>query len=210
MRSRSIQRAIKCVGDRVVSGLGLLVLSPLLAAIAVAVRLSSPGPVFFRQQRPGLGGRPFTIYKFRTMTVARGDDGELLPDEQRLTRLGRLLRSTSLDELPELLNVLRGEMSLVGPRPLLTKYMPYYSERERKRFNVFPGITGWAQVSGRNELPWDARLACDVWYVENWSLLLDLRILWLTLWQTLRRKGVQVAPRLTMSDLDEERSRSAS
>ncbi|MDQ3928926.1 MAG: sugar transferase, partial [Chloroflexota bacterium] len=133
-----------------------------------------------------------------------------LPDARRLTAFGRFLRSTSLDELPELFNVLKGEMSLVGPRPLLVKYLPYYSERERKRFLVRPGITGWAQINGRNDARWDERLAADAWYVEHCSLALDLRILWLTLWKVLQRESVQVVPNLTMLDLDEERARNAS
>src|SRR5581483_5296564 len=152
-------------------GLAICALPMLLIALAIRMRLGSP--VFYRQQRPGLHGQPFTLLKFRTMTDARGADGHLLPDAERLTRLGRFRRRTSLDELPELINVLRGGMSLVGPRPLLTEYLPYYTEREHLRHSVKPGITGWAQINGRNLARWDERLAMDVWYVEHCSLRLD-------------------------------------
>jgi len=185
----------------------LVLLSPLLVLIAWRLRAEAGSPVLFRQPRPGREGRVFTILKFRTMTSARDERGELLPDELRLTRLGRILRSKSLDELPELLNVLKGEMSLVGPRPLLVRYLPYFSESERVRFAVRPGITGWAQVNGRNDLPWDERLALDAWYVEHLSLWLDLKVLFLTVSRVLRGEGVQLAPRLAMLDLDEERRR---
>ena len=196
---------IKRSFDFVVAALGLLLLLPLLAVVAGVVRVGLGSPVLFRQVRPGMGGRPFTVLKFRTMRDALGPGGEPLPDERRLTRLGRLLRSTSLDELPELLNVVRGDMSLVGPRPLLTKYLPYYTERERRRHEVRPGITGWAQVNGRNTVTWSERLEMDVWYVENRSLWLDLRILALTLVSITKRDGVVVDPRSIMLDLDEER-----
>jgi sugar transferase EpsL len=187
----------------------LILLSSVLVLLALLVRLKLGAPVFFRQVRPGLHGKPFTMYKFRTMLDLRDEAGNLLSDEQRLTPLGSFLRSTSLDELPELLHVLKGEMSLVGPRPLFMKYLPYYSEQEGKRFEVLPGITGWAQVNGRNDLSWDERLACDVWYIENSTLMLDLKILWLTLWKVLRRENVRVAPGLTMLDLDQERRQTA-
>lgn len=196
--------------DLIVATTVLILLSPVLVVIALLVRLRLGTPVLFRQQRPGLHGQPFTLLKFRTMTDARDARGNLLPDEQRLTPLGRFLRSASLDELPELFNVLRGEMRLVGPRPWLMRYMPYYTEPERKRFEMLPGITGWAQVNGRNDSSWDERLACDIWYVENWSLTLDLKILWLTLLKAVRRENVQIVPRLTMLDLDEERRQSVS
>lgn len=162
------------------------VVVPLVLAAAGAVWLSMGRPVLFRQVRIGLREHPFTIWKLRTMRDAVGPDGQPLPDELRLTRVGRFLRATSLDELPELWNVLRGEMSLVGPRPLLPEYLPLYNERQRKRHLMRPGITGWAQVNGRNALSWPERLEMDVWYVENWSLWLDLRILARTVWQVLR------------------------
>ncbi len=166
---------------------------PLLAVVAVLVRVKLGAPVLFAQRRPGLGGREFTLRKFRTMTDARGADGTLLPDAERLPRFGRLLRSTSLDELPELLNVLRGEMSLVGPRPLLPEYLPLYSPEQARRHEVLPGITGWAQVKGRNAISWPEVFAHDVWYVDNANPLLDLAILWLTVAAVLGRKGVTEA-----------------
>jgi sugar transferase EpsL len=187
----------------------LILLFPVFISLIILVRLKLGVPVFFRQVRPGLYGKPFTMSKFRTMLDLRDEAGNLLSDEQRLTPLGSFLRSTSLDELPELLHVLKGKMSLVGPRPWFMKYLPYYTEQERKRFEVLPGITGWAQVNGRNDLSWDERLACDVWYVENSTLMLDLKILWLTLWKVCRRENVRVAPGLTMLDLDQERGQTA-
>lgn len=185
--------------------LGLLVSSPLLVLMAVLIRAKLGSPVIFRQQRPGLHGRPFVMSKFRTMTDDRDAEGNPLPDEMRLPKLGRFLRSTSLDELPELFNVLKGDMNLVGPRPLLLKYLPYYTEREQLRHAVRPGITGWAQINGRNSLSWDKRLELDVWYVENRSLALDMTILVKTIISVLNRDNVVVAPGSAMSDLDEER-----
>ena len=176
--------------DFVVALAGLVVLSPLLLAIVALVRWRLGSPVLFRQQRPGLGGRPFTLVKFRTMTDARSADGAAAPDAQRLTAFGRFLRSTSLDELPELYNVLIGDMSLVGPRPLLTEYLPLYNAHQRRRHEVRPGITGWAQVNGRNAITWERKFDLDVWYVDNASFWLDLKILWLTLWRVLRREGI--------------------
>ena len=171
------------------------------------MRLAIGRPVIFRQKRPGLRGVPFTLYRFRTMNDACGPRGELLPDSQRLTPLGRFLRKTSLDELPELINVLKGNMSLVGPRPLLERYYPYFIGEERARFLVRPGVTGLSQVQGRNDLSWDLRIAKDVEYVQRYSLLLDLRILLLTLLRVLRQGGVRVDPGATMLDFDEERRR---
>lgn len=176
--------------DLFVAAFGLVLLSPVLAILALAVRLMLGSPVLFCQTRPGLHGRPFTLLKFRTMTDSRGPNGELLPDSERLTAFGRFLRSTSLDELPELWNVLRGDMSLVGPRPLLMQYLPLYDDYQSRRHEVRPGITGWAQVNGRNGISWDERFAMDVWYVDNLSLALDAKILFLTLMTVLRREGV--------------------
>jgi sugar transferase EpsL len=184
-------RHYKPILDRATAALGFVVLFPLLAAVSVLVLLRHGRPVMFRQVRPGLHEKPFTLFKFRTMTAKLGPDGSLLPDKERLTKLGTFLRRTSLDELPELWNVLKGDMSLVGPRPLLQEYLPFYTEEERKRFDVLPGITGWAQIRGRNALPWDERLACDAWYVEHQSLSLDMRILWLTFGKVLRREGIR-------------------
>jgi lipopolysaccharide/colanic/teichoic acid biosynthesis glycosyltransferase len=176
--------------DLVVASVGLIALAPLLGMTAVAIRLVLGRPVIFAQRRPGRHGRPFVLYKFRTMSGARAADGRLRPDRERLTRLGRLLRRTSLDELPELVNVIRGDMSLVGPRPLLMEYLPRYTREQASRHDVRPGITGWAQLNGRNSLPWDRRFALDVWYVEHQSFRLDTRILLLTVWHTLAQVGV--------------------
>jgi sugar transferase EpsL len=177
--------------DFVVASVGLIVLAPLLGVTALAIRLALGRPVIFAQRRPGRHGRPFILYKFRTMSNARAADGRLLPDhERRLTRLGRLLRRTSVDELPELINVIRGDMSLVGPRPLLMEYLPRYTREQARRHEVRPGITGWAQLNGRNTLPWERRFALDVWYVEHQSCRLDARILLLTVWKALAQAGV--------------------
>ena len=169
---------------------GLLILSPVLLVLFVLVRLSVGSPVVFRQTRPGYKGRLFTIYKFRTMTNARDEGGNLLPDERRITTVGRLLRSSSLDELPELFNVLKGDMSIVGPRPLLPQYLGRYSPEQARRHDVIPGITGWSQINGRNDQPWEKKLALDVWYVDHLSLHLDLSIIGLTAWKVLRRSGI--------------------
>ena len=171
---------------------------PLVVVLAVLVRWRLGAPVLFRQDRPGLDGTPFTLYKFRTMREANDAAGCPLPDSSRLTRLGRFLRSTSLDELPELWNVIRGDMSLVGPRPLLTEYLPIYDERQRRRHEVRPGLTGWAQVNGRNAVSWDERLEMDVWYVDNRSWRLDARILFLTMGAVVRRKGISAPGEATM------------
>jgi len=176
--------------DLALSTLALVLLSPILAVIALFVRIKLGSPVLFRQQRPGLHGKPFTLLKFRTMTDARDADGNLLPDEQRLTSFGQFLRRTSLDELPELFNVLKGDMSLVGPRPLLMQYLERYTPEQMRRHEVKPGITGWAQVNGRNALSWEEKFALDVWYVDHLSLRLDLKIILLTVWKVLRREGI--------------------
>ena len=186
--------------DVVVSALGLVLLSPVLAVLGVLVAVKLGRPVLFRQQRPGLHGHPFTLVKFRTMTDERGPDGRLLPDAQRLTSFGRFLRSTSLDELPELWNVLRGEMALVGPRPLLQAYLPRYSVHHARRHEVRPGITGWAQVNGRNATTWQERLDMDVWYVDHRSMRLDCTILWRTLLAVVRRQGVSADGHATMPE----------
>ena len=169
---------------------GLLLLSPLLLLLALLVRWKLGPPVFYRQLRPGLHGEPFTLFKFRTMREARDEQGNPLPDEERLTALGRRLRALSLDELPEMWNVLRGDMSLVGPRPLLLQYLDRYTPQQARRHEVLPGITGWAQVHGRNILDWESKFELDVWYVDHWSLGLDLKILTITLWKVLRREGI--------------------
>mgnify|MGYP003799965917 FL=1 len=175
-----------------------MALVPLMLCLALAVRFRLGSPVLFRQERPGLHGRPFMLVKFRTMTGAADTDGRPLPDADRLTRFGRFLRSTSLDELPELWNVLKGDMSLVGPRPLLMEYLPLYSPRQSRRHEVKPGLTGWAQVNGRNALTWEDRLEMDVWYVENRSWLLDLKIIWKTIGIVLHREGISQQGSATM------------
>lgn len=197
---------LKRLFDVLLAGLLLVLLSPLMVSIAIVIRVTMGSPVLFRQWRPGLNERPFEMLKFRTMTNEKDDSGNLLPDAVRLTRLGRFLRRTSLDELPELINVLRGDMSFVGPRPLLMRYLPYYSDEERLRHTVRPGITGWSQVTGRNDLPWDERLQRDIWYVKNRSLWLDLRILLMTIGSVLKARGVVVDPQSTMRSLDQERA----
>lgn len=189
---------LKLFFDYTVTFLGFLVIFPLLLCLALLVRIQLGSPVFFRQQRPGLHGKPFYMYKFRTMTDERDAAGNLLPDERRLTGFGRFLRSTSLDELPELINVLKGEMSLVGPRPLLMEYLPLYSSVQARRHEVRPGITGWAQVNGRNAISWEEKFKLDVWYVDNQSLSLDVRILWMTLAKVFKREGISQEGRSTM------------
>lgn len=184
--------------DVVVAVVGLVALSPVLLAVALAVRAKLGAPVLFRQWRPGLGGRPFELLKFRTMRHAADAEGHLLSDAERLTPLGRVLRATSLDELPELLNVLRGEMSLVGPRPLLMEYLPLYTPEQARRHQVRPGITGWAQVNGRNALGWPERFRLDVWYVDHRSFALDLKILGMTVARVFRREGISHAGHATM------------
>lgn len=184
--------------DLLLAGLALLLLCPVLLGVALLVRLRLGSPVLFRQTRPGLAGRPFVMFKFRSMRDALDASGKPLPDEERLTPFGCWLRATSLDELPELWNVLRGEMSLVGPRPLLMEYLPLYSPRQARRHEVRPGITGWAQVNGRNAISWDEKFELDVWYVEHRSLLLDLRILIMTLAGYLRQGNIAHAGHATM------------
>ena len=196
--SKRVQAHLKRVFDVVVSATALVVLAPVMGLIALLVWRTMGCPVLFRQARPGLHGKPFVMYKFRTMRDLRDAEGNLLPDEARLTPFGRWLRATSLDELPELVNVLRGEMSLVGPRPLLMEYLERYTPEQARRHEVKPGITGWAQIHGRNNLSWEERLRLDVWYVDHWSLWLDLKILWRTLWMVLRREGISAQGHATM------------
>jgi sugar transferase EpsL len=184
---------VKRLFDALVATIAVVFLSPLLAAIALLVRARLGGPALFRQIRPGLHGRPFTLLKFRTMTDAVDSNGSPLQDAERLTPFGRFLRRWSLDELPELFNVLRGDMSLVGPRPLLMEYLPLYTAQQARRHEVRPGLTGWAQVNGRNAISWDEKFALDLWYVENRSMLLDLKILWLTGLNVVRGHGIDDA-----------------
>lgn len=188
----------KKIFDLLVASFGLIILLPLLAVLAALIRVCLGFPILFRQQRPGLHAKPFNMCKFRTMTDARDSNGELLPDEKRLTSLGKFLRSSSLDELPELLNVIKCEMSLVGPRPLLMEYLPRYTVEQARRHEVRPGITGWAQINGRNAISWEEKFRLDVWYVDNLTVWLDLKILWLTFIKTFKREGINQPGQATM------------
>jgi sugar transferase EpsL len=189
---------VKRTFDLFVSGLALVILFPVLAVTAISVRVFLGKPVLFRQTRPGLHGTVFEMVKIRTMTDARDATGALLPDAMRLTRFGRFMRSSSLDELPELWNVLKGDMSLVGPRPLLVEYLDRYTPLQRRRHDVRPGITGWAQVKGRNALSWDEKFAFDLWYVDNRSFVLDLKIIAMTVWKLLAREGISHGNEVSM------------
>jgi len=191
---------LKPVCDMLLALVALVLLLPVLAVVALLVRVRLGQPVLFRQLRPGLAGRPFRIYKFRSMREACAEDATPLPDEQRLTPLGRFLRSTSLDELPELVNVIKGEMSLVGPRPLRMSYLSRYTKQQARRHEARPGITGWAQVNGRNRIPWERKLELDVWYVDHVSPWLDLRILGLTLVKLVRREGISAEGHATVPE----------
>ena len=185
--------------DFVIASLLVILLSPVFVIVLLAVSIFLGQPVFFRQQRPGLHGRAFLLYKFSTMTNDRDATGMLLPDDARLTRFGRLLRRLSLDELPQLYNVLKGDMSLVGPRPLLMEYLPLYTAEQSRRHDVRPGITGWAQVNGRNAIGWEEKFKLDVWYVDHQTFMLDMKILWLTLLKVLRPEGISQDGQATMS-----------
>ena len=194
MRSLLLKRVL----DLTVSIVGLILFAPIFAAIALLVWITMGSPVLFRQLRPGLHGEPFIIFKFRTMKEIRNEQGELFPDEMRITAIGRFLRKTSLDELPEVFNVIKGEMSLVGPRPLRMEYLDRYTSEQARRHEVKPGITGWAQVNGRNAISWEEKFIYDVWYVDNWSLFLDIKILWLTVIKVLKREGISADGHATM------------
>lgn len=189
---------LKRLIDLVASFLGILILSPVLAVVAIAVRLRLGKPILFTQLRPGLHGAPFRMIKFRTMRDSVDSQGHSLADAERLTKLGKFMRSTSLDELPELWNVLMGDMSLVGPRPLLMEYLPLYNSTQAKRHDVRPGITGWAQINGRNAISWPQKFELDVWYVDNRSIGLDLKILLLTIWKVVRRDGISAQGEATI------------
>jgi sugar transferase EpsL len=195
-----IQHFIKRILDVVFSIAVLLMLTPVLLITAIIVRAKLGSPVLFRQQRPGLSGRPFWLIKFRTMTGERDSAGNLLPDDKRLPAFGKFLRSTSLDELPELVNVLKGDMSIIGPRPLMMKYLGRYSLEQARRHDVKPGITGWAQINGRNAISWEDRFKLDVWYVDNWTLWLDLKILLRTIAAIFKREGITQQGRATMDE----------
>ena len=196
-RKHPALRGGKRVFDATASLLALVLLSPVLLIVALLVLATMGPPVFFTQVRPGLHGRPFRLIKFRSMSDRRGPDGALLPDDERLGSVGRMLRSTSLDELPELVNVLRGDMSLVGPRPLLMEYLPLYSAEQQRRHDVRPGLTGLAQIGGRNALNWDDKFALDLRYVDEWSMALDFKILAATIWKVVTRHGITHADHAT-------------
>lgn len=195
---KKVQKVLKRAFDIVVSVVLLVALIPIVIIISVLVYIKLGRPVFFVQTRPGRDGRPFKIYKFRTMINIKHDFREQIPDEERLTNFGRFLRKTSLDELPELFNVIKGDMSLVGPRPLLVEYLELYDEQQARRHEVTPGITGWAQVNGRNSITWEEKFKLDVWYVEHWSLWLDIKILLLTIIKVVRQEGISQEGRATM------------
>lgn len=190
---------IKRFLDIVIAAIALVLLSPIMAVVAVLVRVNLGSPILFRQIRPGSGAKPFRMVKFRTMKDSKDASGNLLSDAERLTRFGKFLRAASLDELPELWNVLKGDMSLVGPRPLLMDYVPLYSPEQYRRHEMRPGITGWAQVNGRNALDWPTRFALDVWYIDNWSLWLDFKILLMTVQKVILRQGISAEGEATMS-----------
>jgi lipopolysaccharide/colanic/teichoic acid biosynthesis glycosyltransferase len=200
MRQAGWRLAVKQLFDRSVAAVGLVAAAPVLAVTAAAIRATMGSPVLFRQVRPGLGERPFELVKFRTMRHATDANGCPLPDGERLTRLGKLLRSTSLDELPQLWNVVRGDLSLVGPRPLLMQYLARYSPEQARRHDVMPGMTGWSQINGRNSLSWPEKLAHDVWYVDHWSLALDVKILAQTIGRVVRRSGISSDEHATMPE----------
>ncbi len=192
-------RIVKRAFDLIIALLALVVLLPIILLVGLLIRFKLGSPVLFRQTRPGLNGKPFNMLKFRSMLDATDRDGNQLPDEQRLTRFGRILRSTSLDELPGLLNVLKGDMSLVGPRPLLMEYLPLYSTEQARRHEVRPGITGWAQINGRNAISWEDKFKLDLWYVDNRSIVLDIKILFLTIKKVFVRDGITAAGEATMT-----------
>lgn len=199
-RKRPAASRLKRAFDLVLTFPVLLIIIPVLILVALLVRLLLGKPVFYRQERPGLHAKPFRLWKFRTMTDHRDAQGQLLPDEQRLTRFSGFLRAASLDEWPELFNVLKGEMSLVGPRPLLMRYLPRYNAEQFRRHEALPGITGWAQINGRNALSWEEKFAFDVWYIDHWSFWLDVRILAITALRVFRRQGISEPGHATMSE----------
>jgi lipopolysaccharide/colanic/teichoic acid biosynthesis glycosyltransferase len=194
------ESCIKRLMDLVLSGFALILLSPVLLVTAILVRTKLGSPVIFKQERPGRNGEIFSLYKFRSMTDQKDEAGNLLPDSVRLTGFGKKLRSTSLDELPELWNIFRGDMSIVGPRPLLVKYLPLYNEEQRHRHDVRPGLTGWAQINGRNAISWEEKFKLDCWYVEHISLLLDLKIIFMTALKVFRREGISSETAATMEE----------
>ena len=193
-------KIMKRLFDFIVAFIAILLLSPVIILIALLVRINMGMPVFFRKNRPGLYGKSFYIYKFRTMSFTYGENGLLLPDQERITKLGAFIRKWSLDELPQLFNIIKGDMSLVGPRPLLIEYLPLYNTDQARRHNVKPGITGWAQVNGRNALNWNERFKLDLWYVDHHGFNLDMKIIFLTIWKILKREGINQPGQATMKE----------
>ncbi|MDC4251493.1 sugar transferase [Clostridium perfringens] len=200
--NKNIQYFIKRIFDIIASLGGLIVFSPIIIVVAILVRVNLGSPILFTQDRVGKNGKIFKMMKFRTMKDGIDKDGKLLPDSERLTNFGKILRSTSLDELPELINILKGDMSLIGPRPLLIEYLPLYSEEQKRRHNVLPGLTGWAQVNGRNSISWGEKFKLDVYYVNNWSLGLDLKIFFLTFYKLFNREGINQDGESTVEDFN--------
>jgi lipopolysaccharide/colanic/teichoic acid biosynthesis glycosyltransferase len=196
--NKKFRHIVKRIFDFTASLCGLILLSPILIVVALLIRLNLGSPIFFTQDRVGKNNKVFKMIKFRSMKDGVDKNGNLLPDEMRLTKFGKILRSTSLDELPELINVLKGDMSLIGPRPLLVDYLPLYNENQIKRHNVLPGLTGWAQINGRNSLSWNEKFNLDIWYVDNWSLTLDIKILFLTIYKVFKREGISQDGNVTM------------
>ena len=196
---------LKTLFDKILAICLIVLLLPIYILVSILILWKMGSPILFRQQRPGINGNIFGIYKFRTMTNEKDSSGELLPDEQRLVGVGKFIRSSSLDELPQIFNVLKGEMNFVGPRPLLVEYLPLYNERQAKRHNVKPGITGWAQVNGRNAISWEKKFEYDVWYVENQSFWLDMKILWLTFLKVVKRSGISSGSSTTMEKFEGNR-----
>lgn len=193
---------IKTIFDKLLALLLIILLSPIYIVVSILILVKMESPILFRQQRPGFHEQIFGIYKFRTMTTEKDGNGELLPDEQRLIGIGKFIRSASLDELPQIFNVLKGDMSFVGPRPLLIEYLPLYNEKQKKRHDVKPGITGWAQVNGRNAISWEQKFEYDVWYVEHQSFWLDMKILWLTFLKVIKRSDISSDTSATMEKFE--------
>ncbi|WP_291682836.1 sugar transferase [Clostridium sp.] len=196
--NKKLGQIVKRIFDFTASLCGLILLSPILIVVALLIRLNLGSPIFFTQDRVGKNNKVFKMIKFRSMKDGVDNDGNLLPDEMRLTKFGKVLRSTSLDELPELINVLKGDMSLIGPRPLLVDYLPLYNEDQIRRHNVLPGLTGWAQINGRNSLSWNEKFNLDIWYVDNWSLTLDIKIFFLTIYKVFKRDGINQEGNVTI------------
>ena len=198
MRDKPFQKILKRIFDLSGAAIGILVFSPILLWTAYKITRERGRPVFFNRMRAGKEGKPFKLYKFRTMTDARDKNGELLPDAERLTPLGQKIRSSSIDELPQLINVLKGEMSLVGPRPLLLEYVPLYNKDQKRRLDVPQGITGWSQIHGRNAITWEEKFKNDIWYIDNWSFLLDMKIILMTIQKVLKHEGISAEGEATM------------